>query len=139
MPKLFFYATGLTCWLLGIRTVDQLRNHPLRGSIFETWVISEIIKNRIHRGLGSGVFFYRDRHGQEIDLLIDHGNKITVVEAKSGQTISEDIIKTSLRYKKLLNDIKQTQTVIAYAGQMLQSSRDVLFLPWNKIAEHTWV
>lgn len=139
MPKLFFYDTGLVCWLLGIRTVDQLRNHPLRGSIFETWVISEVIKHRINQGLGSGVFFYRDRHGQEIDLLIDHGNKITVVEAKSGQTISEDIIRTSLRYRDLLSDIKQTQTVIAYAGQMRQSSRGVLFLPWDEIAKHTWV
>ena len=50
MPKLFFYDTGLVCWLLGIRTPEQLRSHPLRGPIFETWVVSEIVKHRTNRG-----------------------------------------------------------------------------------------
>jgi predicted AAA+ superfamily ATPase len=138
MSKLFFYDTGLVCWLLGIRSANQLKNHPLRGSIFETWIISEIIKHRMNQGLDRGVFFYRDRHGQEIDLLIDHGDKFTAVEAKAGQTISEDIIKKSLRYEKSLSSIKRTQTVIAYTGQMLQSCQDVSFTPWDKIAKQIW-
>ena len=50
MPKLFFYDTGLVCWLLGIRTPEQLRSHPLRGPIFETWVVSEIVKHRTKPG-----------------------------------------------------------------------------------------
>ena len=50
MPKLHFYDTGLVCWLIGIRTPEQLRTHPLRGAIFETWVVSEIVKHRMNLG-----------------------------------------------------------------------------------------
>ena len=46
MPKLHFYDTGLVCWLLGIRSAEQLRSHPLRGPSIETWVTSEIVDHR---------------------------------------------------------------------------------------------
>ena len=61
MPKLHFYDTGLVCWLIGIRTPEQLRSHPLRGPIFETWVVSEIVKHRMNLGARRGLFFYRNR------------------------------------------------------------------------------
>jgi predicted AAA+ superfamily ATPase len=54
MPKLHFHDTGLVCWLLGIRDSGQLRSHPLRGAIFETWVVSEIVKHRTNRGERGG-------------------------------------------------------------------------------------
>ena len=50
MPKLHFYDSGLACWLLGIRDPDQLRRHPLRGAIFETWVVAEVAKLRANLG-----------------------------------------------------------------------------------------
>ena len=54
MPRLYFYDTGLVCWLLGIRSPEQLRTHPLRGPIFKTWVVSEIEKYRTHLGEPGG-------------------------------------------------------------------------------------
>jgi len=70
MPKLHFYDTGLACRLLGIRTVDQLHSHPLRGPLFETWVASEIHKHRMNAGLTGGMFHYRDQKGVEVDLIV---------------------------------------------------------------------
>ena len=61
MPKLHFYDSGLVCWLLGIRSPDQLRIHPLRGSFFETWVVSEITKHRLNRDESPKLSFNRDR------------------------------------------------------------------------------
>ena len=49
-PKLHFFDSGLACYLLGIREPEQLRLHPLRGAIFESWVIAEIYKAYVHRG-----------------------------------------------------------------------------------------
>jgi predicted AAA+ superfamily ATPase len=138
MPKLFFYDSGLVCWLLGIRSAEQLMNHPLRGAIFETWAISEILKHRANKGEQGGVFFYRDSHGQEIDLVIDSGVQFTIVEAKAGQTISEDTLKSSLKYKNVVNKTKSAKTIIVYAGEMLNTVDDVLFLPWNKISGQVW-
>ena len=70
VPKLFFYDSGLMCWLLGIREPEQIRTHPLRGQIFETWVASEIIKHRTNSGERRGMNFYRDHNGAEVSLVI---------------------------------------------------------------------
>ncbi len=57
MPKLHFYDTGIVCWLLGLRSPEQLRAHPLRGAIFETWAVSEVAKHRANQGEASGYRF----------------------------------------------------------------------------------
>jgi predicted AAA+ superfamily ATPase len=56
-PKLHFYDSGVLCFLLGIRRAEQVREHPLRGAIFESWVVSEIVKARVHRGLPPALAF----------------------------------------------------------------------------------
>ena len=83
MPKLHFYDTGLVCWLLGIREPEQLRSHPLRGAIFETWIVSEIHKHRVNAAETGGLSFYRDRDAAEVDLataggkeLVEHGTQL---------------------------------------------------------------
>ena len=77
MPKLYFHDTGLVCWLLGLRQSEQLRSHPLRGQIFETWVVSETLKHRTNQGWTGGLSFYRDRNGAEVDLVIDRTSGLT--------------------------------------------------------------
>ncbi len=137
MPKLFFYDTGLVCWLLGIRSADQLRNHPLRGAIFETWIVSEIIKHRTNQGHERGVYFYRDRQGREIDLIIEEPNALHAIEIKSGQTIGDDTLQKSLRCGELLGPQGRTRTTIIYGGNAQQQVKDMLIVPWNKITEST--
>ena len=84
MPKLHFLDTGLACWLLGIRTVEQLRSHPLRGALFESWVVAEAYKALLNRGEPHRLCFYRSRDGAEADLLIDHPSGLKLLEAKAG-------------------------------------------------------
>lgn len=61
-PELHFYDTGLACWLLWIRSSEQRMTHPLGGAIFETWVVSEIIKHRTNRSETTRLYHYRDAH-----------------------------------------------------------------------------
>ncbi|MCK5838673.1 MAG: ATP-binding protein, partial [Bacteroidales bacterium] len=76
MPKLYFYDSGLLCSLLGIININQLRTHYLRGGLFENMVISEILKYYFNRGIEPPVYFWRDKHGHEIDCLIDMGDDL---------------------------------------------------------------
>jgi hypothetical protein len=85
-PKLYFYDTGLAASLLAIESPEQLPSHPLRGPLFETWVVSEIAKAYLHRGRRPRLSFYRDRSGLEVDLLIERGAELTAVEVKSART-----------------------------------------------------
>ena len=80
------------CYLLRIRSPEDLRIHALRGAVFESWVVSEAVKNFVHRGLEADAYFSRNSTGHEIDLLIDLGQEMLPVEAKSGQTFAADFL-----------------------------------------------
>jgi predicted AAA+ superfamily ATPase len=84
-PKLHFFDSGLLCYLLGIREPGQLRLHPLRGAVFESWVIAELYKGHVHRGVEPSLFHYRETRGVEVDLLITRGERWQAIEVKSGE------------------------------------------------------
>jgi uncharacterized protein len=90
MPKLYFYDAGLAAWLLGIRTLEQMEIHPLRGCIFETFILSELIKSRRNRGELPALYYWRDSNGNEIDVIAELGVKLMPIEIKSGKTLTGD-------------------------------------------------
>lgn len=92
-PKLYFVDTGVLCALLGIRVHGDLALHPLRGAIFESFVVSELRKQFLHHGERAPVWFWRDRAGHEVDALIDLGVRRVPLEAKSGETVAGDAFR----------------------------------------------
>jgi len=138
MPKLHFYDTGLLCRLLGICEIDHLRNHPLRGAIFETWVVSEIVKHRANRGQYGGIYFYRDRRGLEADLVVADGPHLSVVEAKAGQTPSSEMFDTVHRVRDVLEAVGEIDALAVYGGQTAQRRSDGTLLPWREVAQRSW-
>ena len=134
-PKLHFYDTGLVCHLLGIRTPEQLVSHPLRGPIFETWVVSEIAKQRIHQGRSGGLSFYRDRSGTEVDLIIERPASLTLVEAKSASTPTSSFLHTARKVAAQLQDQTQCDLVAVYGGDQLQPRTQQTLVPWSQLHE----
>lgn len=140
-PKLVFYDSGLLCYLLGIREPDQLRQHPLRGAIFETWVIAEIIKSRLHRGLPASAWFYRDRKGEKIDLVVEEGDRLVLVEAKSGQTLADDSWSSLTRTRTMLAAAapgKKVEAFLVHGGESETRRHDIVGLPWRRIQDIAW-
>ena len=131
-PKLYFLDTGLANWLLGIQNSEQLATHVQRGALFETWVISELLKTRFNAGETSNLYFWRDRSGHEVDLLIDHGTHLSPLEIKSGQTINKDYFKGLAFWQMLAGDMAGTAWLV-YGGDSRQIRSDVTVLPWNDI------
>lgn len=139
MPKLHFYDSGLVCWLLGIRTPEQLRSHPLRGAIFESWVVSEITKHRVNRGEAGGLSYYRDRDGAEADLVIEHPDRLTLVEAKSAQTASPSLFAGANRVCAHLDDpARPCEVVIAYGGEGSQRRSAAKLVSWQRLHDEKW-
>ncbi len=133
-PKLHFYDTGLACWLMGIRTPQQLRTHPLRGAIFETWVVSEIVKHRLNRGETRGLYFYRNRDGAEVDLVIEHPSRLTLVEAKSSQTPNSSLFGGALRVQRQLSqESPPSETAVVYGGAESQDRTAGRLIPWINV------
>lgn len=137
-PKLHFLDSGLACYLLGIREPDQLRLHPLRGAIFESWVVSEIYKSRLHSGTEPDLFHYREARGPEIDLLVKQGQQLAAVEIKSGTTINEDFFKNIKRFADRMKDADQEgriQSYIVYGGDNSQKRSLAQVISWKQIQE----
>jgi uncharacterized protein len=100
-PKLSFIDTGLMCHLLRIRKADELAGHPLYGSIFETFIVSEILKAFVHRGERPALHFWRDQTGHEVDVLLDLGSKLTAIEVKAGRTVTSDALNALNYFSEL--------------------------------------
>jgi hypothetical protein len=140
-PKMHLLDSGLLCYLLGIQSPEQLPQHPLRGAIFESWVVAEILKARVHRGLAARLFFYRDRKGLEIDAIVDHGTRCVAVEAKSGQTILSDAFANLEEFASVIAADRSrsgTDRVVVYGGNERQNRTVGTVLPWSEIDSFAW-
>ena len=94
-PKLYFYDTGMVCYLTGIQNQDILWKGPLSGQIFENYVVAEIRKNFMHRAVNAELFYFRDNLGLECDLIIENKDEhlLRFIEIKSSQTPRREMIK----------------------------------------------
>lgn len=129
-PKLYFYDTGLLCQLLKITSTDQLAIHPMRGSVFENYVVSEAVKTFHSVGLDSPAYFWRDQHGHEIDLIIDSGGKLIPFEIKSGATFQESWLK-NLDWFGKLQPLPAGKMI--YGGEQSFDAGAIRVLPWHDL------
>ena len=128
-PKLYFYDTGLLCQLLGIREASQIVSHPLRGAIFENHVVAEVAKAYFHHRRIPPIFFWRDRTGHEVDLLIERANLLYPVEIKSGKTMSPDMLNGLFWWTKLAELPPEAGTLV-YGGDEAFTRNKVPVRPW---------
>ena len=131
-PKIYFYDVGLAIRLLGIETPQQLITHPMRGALFENWVIVELLKKRYNAGLRSNLSFWRSHTGHEIDLLLENGGRLTPLEIKSGQTFASDWLNGLHKWLALAEHTALTPTLI-YGGEQTWSEGAVQILPWQSV------
>ena len=133
-PKLHFFDSGLVCYLLGIREPEQLRHHPLRGAIFESWAVSELYKAQVNRGERPQMFHYRESRGAEIDVLVNQGECLYAIEIKSGTTASTDFFK---HFQILPDRLKNTRLPsvihnhVIYGGEESQRRSIAQLVPWR--------
>jgi predicted AAA+ superfamily ATPase len=135
-PKLYFYDTGLATNLLNIETPRQLETHPLRGALFETWVVAEVAKAYLHRGRRPRVSFYRDRGGVEIDLVLEKGTDLVLVEIKSSQTPSSQPFSVFERFAAALagqEALRIADRIIVYGGEESQERSRGRILSWRDL------
>jgi uncharacterized protein len=130
-PKLHWIDSGLNSYLLEMRTPDHVGTHPMRGSLFESFVAAELMKQACNRGRRPNLYYFRDNHGLEIDLLIDFGEKVVPIEVKSGQTISEDFFKTLKQYHAL--NRKSWPGILVYGGKESYIEKGQLVLGYRDL------
>ncbi|MDP1623070.1 MAG: ATP-binding protein [Bacteroidales bacterium] len=120
-PKLYFYDTGLASYLLGITNEQQMSRDPLRGGLFENLVIMELLKHRFNKGVDPSVFYYRDSHHVEVDLILRKGQELIPIEIKSSSTYHPDFLKGLNYFSKVFGG-RVTDMYLIYDGKMEQSA-----------------
>lgn len=131
--KLYFYDTGLVCYLLGIRSPEEITNHGYRGPLFENFVITELLKNRFNAGQRSNLFYWRESGGNEIDVLIDKGNFQIPLEIKSAATLNMDFFKGLTYWEKLTG--QKEGLILIYAGEGGKKYKNVSVFNWKDITD----
>ncbi len=114
-PKLYFYDTGLLCYLLGIETAQQLENHPLKGALFENLAVSELMKQGFNVAKDPNLTFYRENTGREVDVVQSLGDGLHIYEVKAGKTFQPDFTKGLEYLKGLLPDV--VASTVVYDGE----------------------
>jgi predicted AAA+ superfamily ATPase len=133
-PKLYFFDTGLLCALLDIQSPEQLDSHYLRGNIFESFIIAEYIKDRLHAGRRPNAYFWRNSTGHEIDLILEADVQLWAVEIKSGETLNEDFFK-GLRYFKRISSTPEDHLYLVYGGDRNLARKHGQVVGWKSISK----
>lgn len=133
-PKLYFLDSGLAAWLLGIRNAETLETHAARGALFETWVVSELYKQRLNAGRPLDLYFWRDSTGHEVDILIETSAGLVPVEIKSGSTYASDWPDGLKKWQKFAQS-DGLEAVIVYGGSNSYEREGVQVCGWRDMAQ----
>lgn len=115
MPKVYFYDTGLLCYLLSIETPRQLETHPQKGAVFENMAICELLKSRLNCGKDPNLYFYREKSGLEVDVMSETSEGRKLYEIKAGKILRPEFMDNMKYLKGNLEDV--SGTTVIYDGE----------------------
>lgn len=133
-PKLYFYDTGLACSLLRIRSAAELDQHFARGALFENFIINEVMKNLLNKGVRPDLYFWADSTGNEIDLLVSQGQRLYPLEIKSADTLRPDFFKNLELFQKL-SGTAPDDCYLVYQGTENQDRTNGKVRNWQALPE----
>jgi predicted AAA+ superfamily ATPase len=139
-PKLYFLDVGLMAWLLGIRDADSIHTHAARGALFETWVVSELLKQRYNQGENPNLYFWRDNVGHEVDVLYETAQGLQAIEIKSGSTFATDWPTAIKKWQGLVQQEpaqasqQPLQPIIIYGGEGNHERQGCQVLGWQELS-----
>jgi predicted AAA+ superfamily ATPase len=131
-PKLYFYDTGIACHLLSIRSPKDLANHYLRGGLFESMILSDLLKQRYNAGLLPNLYYWRDKSGLEIDCVLEKGETLIPIEMKSGETLSSDFFSSLVKWNELTKH-DPSHSYVIYGGNGHYSRSQGTAIGWQQL------
>ncbi len=135
-PKLYFYDTGILCYLLNIINEEQLTKHVSKGAIFENFVITDLMKFYYNKGMDANAYFWQDSNGNEVDLLIENDGKMQLYEIKSSTTPKIEFTKNITKFENLLKVKKQKiSKYLIYGGDETYKINSINITSWMSLAE----
>ena len=133
-PKLYFLDVGLMSWLMGVQDAQSLATHASRGAMFETFVISELVKDRFNAGRPADFYFWRDNVGHEVDVVYEGPGGLQAIEIKSGSTFAPDWPAAAQKWRGFSGD-EAPSPIIVYGGEGEFEREACRVLGWREFRE----
>ncbi|MFW5720689.1 MAG: DUF4143 domain-containing protein [Candidatus Dojkabacteria bacterium] len=132
--KIYFYDTGLLCYLLGFDGEKEMMSHYALENLFENMIVADVKKQLLNHRSSSQLYFWSDSEHNEVDLLIKNGDQLYPVEIKAGRTFNSDYIKGI----KVWNSARGREELghVIYTGENLET-RSVRLLNWKSVSDLT--
>ena len=92
-PKLYFYDTGLVCYLTKWSSAETLESGAMNGAILENYVVAEIRKTYLNSGKEPFMYYYRDKDAREIDVVLEHDCVLNPIEIKKSSNPGSELVK----------------------------------------------
>lgn len=131
-PKVYFFDTGVACYLLGIDSKETLAKSFLKGRLFETLVINEIRKTYSNDGDKTMFYYYRDFAQHEVDLVFIKKGTIYAIECKVGENHTLSDVSGFKELEKTQYE-KEKGCIICTSQQLSALSNDILIIPFKSI------
>jgi predicted AAA+ superfamily ATPase len=141
-PKIFFYDPGIVCSLLSLTSSEQLFANYMRGNIFESMIIADLLKQQRNNGMQPSCYYWRDKSDFEIDCIIEHGGKLTPIEIKASQKADLEALNKLQPWNKLAKT-DPSDNILVYGGDEDWQTNKGQVVGWhsagmllNKISEY---
>jgi predicted AAA+ superfamily ATPase len=132
-PKLYFTDVGLATYLLGIERVEQISRDPLMGGLFENVIVTEALKTQYNQGKNPELYYFRNQHGLEIDLILNKSRSIVPMEIKAGSSFDSSFAKNIKLFQKLSKNIKNGYVI--YSGENSVKIENTEFVNFRNVCK----
>lgn len=133
-PKIYFTDVGLATYLLDIENITQLKRDPLRGFLVENLVVLELLKARMNNGFEPHLYYYRDNHNHEVDVIFKSADKLVPIEVKAAATFHQDFLK-GLNFFSDLVKTRCHKKFLIYSGEHEQNIGTTKILNYKNTAK----
>jgi hypothetical protein len=132
-PKVYFIDPGTLCYLTGLKDPEHAASGPMGGAIFETAVLSEIIKTLVHRGEEPRVYFWRTSTGTEVDIVVETDGKMIPIEAKLSSTPRPGMAAGIKSFREIFGNRAANGFVVHPGDVRLPLGGEVIALPFSQL------
>lgn len=131
-PKLYFYDTGVAAHLLNIHSQFQMESHYIKCELFETLIIGELVKRRFNQGEEHNCFFWQDKDRNEVECIVDLGDKLAAIGIKPGYFDGADYF-SGLKYLKKISGDYPIDPILVYGGNVDLNIWEGRLVSWRNL------
>lgn len=131
--KIYFLDVGLACYLRGLHSAEHLLASPAAGSLFETAIVSELVKGYYNEGLIPPLYFWRSHDQLEVDLIVEDNLQLIPIEIKLTATLSPEHLRSLKKWQEVVQTPVKEALLLCQTPAIQEMTQGIWAYPWHLI------